>query len=26
VLDPASTISSEVINLLNEAPTGGDFH
>jgi hypothetical protein len=26
VLDPASTISSEVINLLNEAPTGSDFH
>jgi pimeloyl-ACP methyl ester carboxylesterase len=26
VLDPASTISSEVINLLNESPTGGDFH
>ena len=26
VLDPASTISTEVINLLNEAPTGTDFH
>jgi pimeloyl-ACP methyl ester carboxylesterase len=26
VLDPASTISSEVINLLNEPPTGSDFH
>ena len=26
VLDPASNISSEVINLLNEAPTGTDFH
>ncbi len=26
VLDPASTISSEVITLLNEAPTGSDFH
>jgi hypothetical protein len=26
VLDPASTISNEVINLLNEAPTGSDFH
>jgi pimeloyl-ACP methyl ester carboxylesterase len=26
VLDPASGISSEVINLLNEAPTGTDFH
>jgi hypothetical protein len=26
VLDPASTISTEVIALLNEAPTGADFH
>jgi pimeloyl-ACP methyl ester carboxylesterase len=26
VLDPASGISSEVINLLNEQPTGSDFH
>jgi len=26
VLDPASNISAEVINLLNEAPTGADFH
>jgi pimeloyl-ACP methyl ester carboxylesterase len=26
VLDPASTISTEVIALLNEAPTGTDFH
>jgi pimeloyl-ACP methyl ester carboxylesterase len=26
VLDAASNISSEVINLLNEAPTGSDFH
>jgi hypothetical protein len=26
VLDPASNISNEVINLLNEAPTGTDFH
>lgn len=26
VLDPASGISSEVINLLNEVPTGTDFH
>ncbi|HEY4739061.1 MAG TPA: hypothetical protein VIH76_00535 [Candidatus Acidoferrales bacterium] len=26
VLDPASGVSSEVINLLNEAPTGTDFH
>jgi pimeloyl-ACP methyl ester carboxylesterase len=26
VLDPASNISNEVINLLNEAPTGSDFH
>ncbi len=26
VLDPASTISTVVINLLNEAPTGTDFH
>jgi hypothetical protein len=26
VLDAASTISSEVITLLNESPTGGDFH
>ena len=26
VLDPASTISTEVIILLNEAPTGTDFH
>ena len=26
VLDAASNISSEVINLLNEAPTGIDFH
>ncbi len=26
VLDPASNISSEAINLLNEAPTGSDFH
>jgi hypothetical protein len=26
VLDPASGISSEVINLLNEAPSGSDFH
>ena len=26
VLDPASNISSEVINLLNEQPTGSDFH
>lgn len=26
VLDPASGISSEVINLLNEEPTGSDFH
>ncbi|MFZ0038284.1 MAG: hypothetical protein WAK91_12725 [Candidatus Acidiferrales bacterium] len=26
VLDPASNISTEVINLLNEAPNGTDFH
>ncbi len=26
VLDPASNISNEVISLLNEAPTGSDFH
>jgi pimeloyl-ACP methyl ester carboxylesterase len=26
VLDPASTISSEVITLLNESPSGSDFH
>jgi pimeloyl-ACP methyl ester carboxylesterase len=26
VLDPASGISSEAINLLNEAPSGTDFH
>jgi pimeloyl-ACP methyl ester carboxylesterase len=26
VLDPASNISTEVIALLNEAPTGSDFH
>lgn len=26
VLDPASDISSETINLLNEAPSGSDFH
>jgi hypothetical protein len=26
VLDPASNIVTEVINLLNEAPTGADFH
>jgi pimeloyl-ACP methyl ester carboxylesterase len=26
VLDAASKISSEVINLLNEEPTGSDFH
>lgn len=26
VLDAASNISSEVITLLNESPTGGDFH
>jgi len=26
VLDPASDISNEVINLLNEEPTGSDFH
>jgi hypothetical protein len=26
VLDAASNISSEVINLLNEEPTGSDFH
>ncbi len=26
VLDPASNISTEVINLLNEASTGSDFH
>ena len=26
VLDAASSISSEVINLLNEEPTGSDFH
>lgn len=26
VLDPASGISSEVISLLNEPPTGTDFH
>jgi hypothetical protein len=26
VLDPASNISNEVINLLNEQPTGSDFH
>jgi len=26
VLDPASTISTEAIALLNEAPTGSDFH
>lgn len=26
VLDPASNISNEVINLLNEPPTGSDFH
>jgi pimeloyl-ACP methyl ester carboxylesterase len=26
VLDPASNISSEVINLLNEEPSGVDFH
>jgi len=26
VLDPASNISNAVINLLNEAPTGNDFH
>jgi hypothetical protein len=26
VLDPASGISKEVINLLNEEPTGGDYH
>ncbi|MGA2647392.1 MAG: hypothetical protein ABSF15_22010 [Candidatus Sulfotelmatobacter sp.] len=26
VLDPASNVSNEVINLLNEAPTGTDFH
>lgn len=26
VLDPASTISTEVISLLNEAPSGTDFH
>ena len=26
VLDAASNISSEVITLLNEAPTGSDFH
>ena len=26
VLDAASNISGEVITLLNEAPTGGDFH
>jgi len=26
VLDPASNISNEVITLLNEAPTGADFH
>jgi pimeloyl-ACP methyl ester carboxylesterase len=26
VLDPASTISTEVIALLNEAPTGTNFH
>jgi len=26
VLDAASNISSEVITLLNESPTGSDFH
>jgi pimeloyl-ACP methyl ester carboxylesterase len=26
VLDPASNISTEVINLLNEAPNGTDYH
>jgi len=26
VLDPASNISNQVINLLNEQPTGSDFH
>ncbi len=26
VLDPASNISNAVINLLNEQPTGSDFH
>jgi len=26
VLDPASGISNAVINLLNEAPTGSDYH
>jgi hypothetical protein len=26
VLDPASNISTAVINLLNEQPTGSDFH
>ena len=26
VLDPASNISNEVITLLNEEPTGSDFH